>query len=232
MMLARLAGLAATAVACFVLLDPGSSLIAGTVSHASSRRLMVVGLLATLAPLFWSAGPGGALRVLGWALGVGTIAATLLAAFQIPGVEAGAAACLQLSLLMIAAHAIAEVAEALGARMLGRRCALPGTAIALVLVLVAALPLWLGPAAELSLADRPGFVEVVVAVSPLTHLALASGNDLFHQPWLYQYANLATFRFDYPPVGSVLGAYAVVAGLLLATVAALARWPRAKLSGP
>ena len=230
MMLARLAGLAATAVACFLLLDPGSNLIAGTISHSSSRRLMVVGLFATLAPLFWS-GPASALRVLGWSLGVGTIAALLLAALRIPGVEAGAAACLQLSLLMITAHAIAGVAEALGARVLGHRCAIPGNAIALVLLLVAALPLWLGPAAELSLADHPGFVEVVVAVSPLTHLALASGNDLFHQPWLYQYANLATFRFDYPPVGSVLGAYAVVAGLLLATVAALARWPRAKLSG-
>lgn len=231
MMLARLAGLAVTATACFLLLDPGSHLIAGTVSHSSSRRLMLVGLMATLAPLFWS-GYASVLRVLGWALGVGTIAALLLAAWRIPGLDAGAAACLQLSLLVIAVHAIAGLTEALGTRALGQRCAIPGKAIALVLVLVAALPLWLGPAAELSLADHPGFAEAIVAASPLTHLALASGNDLFHQPWLYQYANLATFRFDYPPVGSVLGAYALLAGLLLATLAALARWPRAKLSGP
>jgi hypothetical protein len=88
-----------------------------------------------------------------------------------------------------------------------------------VLATLGAAPLWLGPAAELATPQHPGAVDAVVAASPLTHLAVASGNDLFRNQWFYQQSNLAGLRFDYPRMAPlVVGYTALAVTLLLAPV--------------
>ena len=54
-----------------------------------------------------------------------------------------------------------------------------------------------------------------MAVSPLTHLAVASGNDLLRNQWFYQHSNLAGLRFDYPRLAPVMTAYCLLAAVLL-----------------
>ena len=79
------------------------------------------------------------------------------------------------------------------------------------------MPLWLGPAAELLASRLPWIVNAALGVSPLTHLAVASGNDLLRNAWFYQHANLAALQFSYPGLAEITLSYATVA-LTLALV--------------
>ena len=74
----------------------------------------------------------------------------------------------------------------------------PAAAAAIVLALLGSVPLWLGPAGELLARRHPWIIDAVIGVSPLTHLAVASGNDLLRNPWFYQHSNLAALQFSYP----------------------------------
>ena len=85
---------------------------------------------------------------------------------------------------------------------------------ALGLALAGALPLWLGPAAEMLSQGRQTLIDAAVGLSPLTHLAGASGNDLLRNQWLYQHSNLATLPFSYPGVAALAGSYAAAIALL------------------
>ena len=97
-----------------------------------------------------------------------------------------------------------------------------GRTVAIGLALLGALPLWLGPVGEL-LSDRhEGLIDAVIAVSPLTHLAVASGNDLLRNPWFYQHANLAALKFSYPGLAELAAAYAAVTAFV--AMLALAAW--------
>jgi hypothetical protein len=82
------------------------------------------------------------------------------------------------------------------------------------LACLGSLPLWLGPFAQL-LGDRGGrFADAVVGVSPLTHLAVASGNDLLRNQWFYQHSNLAALPVSYPGVPAIALSYASVLSVL------------------
>ena len=97
--------------------------------------------------------------------------------------------------------------------------------MASALAALATLPFWLGPAAESLTARHPGIIDVVVGLSPVTHLAVASGNDLLRNPWLYEHSNLAVLLVSYPGFGTLAGGYAS-ACVVLAIVAFASRRPR------
>lgn len=197
----------------------------------SAARLLVTAVVAVLAPLFW---PGAAAtagrtitRVLTWSLIATALAALLLI---LPGSAPQAplrvaAACAMLLALLLPLHAAAAVLESAGQRLrLAPALARPlaGTTVALLVLLWAALPLWAGPAAVLLPAPDDRFVDAVVGASPLTHLAVASGNDLLHNEWFYLHSNLSGRPVAYPgpaPVAASL-AMAALAGLALVFAAA------------
>ena len=101
---------------------------------------------------------------------------------------------------------------------------LAGRSVTLALAALGSLPLWLGPMAEQLSAGHPSTIDTVLGISPLTHLAVAYGNDLLRNAWLYQHSNLAGLQADYPDSISLVWAYAG-AGILLGGVA-LQVWRR------
>ncbi len=90
-----------------------------------------------------------------------------------------------------------------------------GRAVALALAFAGSLPVWLGPAGELLAGRHAWIIDSIIGMSPLTHLAVASGNDLLRNPWFYQHSNLAALRFSYPGLAELTAAYASVSLLLL-----------------
>jgi hypothetical protein len=225
---ARLAGLAATALLLSAALGANDPDL-----QPSARIVLVTAVTGLLAPLFW---PGRAatarvttVRIIGWSLASAGLAAAVTV-FSGLGLERLPRAVTSLALLflaLVAVHALAAAVEGL----LRRRAAGPEDArdsaawmAVCALVTLGAAPLWLGPAAELALADHARAVDTVVAVSPLTHLAVASGNDLLRNQWFYQHSNLAGLRFDYPRLASVMTAYCLLAAILL--LASVARGSR------
>lgn len=196
--------------------------------QGSARLVLVASVIALLSPLFW---PGRAAtasatgrRILGWSL-----AAVLLAVIATLGASDPphiAATGVMLLLICIATLGAASWFEAFFARR-GATAATASDAsawlTAALLAVLAAAPLWLGPAAELASAERPPALQAVVAVSPLTHVAVASGNDLLRNQWFYQHSNLAGLRFDYPRFAPVVAVYTALA-FALVLVPAIA-WP-------
>lgn len=216
---ARFAGLAATALLLLAALGASDVDL-----QPSARIVLVAAVIGLLAPLFW---PGRAatlrittMRIVGWSFAGTGLAATaaLLSGFGLERLPRAATALAVLFLALVAVHALAATVEGL----LQRRAAGPEAAresaawiATAALVTLGAAPLWLGPAAELALADRPDAVDAVVAVSPLTHLAVANGNDLLRNQWFYQHSNLAGLRFGYPQLAPVMTAYGLLAAVLL-----------------
>jgi hypothetical protein len=85
-----------------------------------------------------------------------------------------------------------------------------------VLALLGSAPLWLGPAAERLSLRVDGAIDGVLAASPLTHLAVASGLDLLRQEWLYQNSNLASLPTDHPAPVHLVAFYGVACVIALA----------------
>jgi len=220
---ARFAGLAATALLLLAALGASDADL-----QASARIVLVTAVVGVLAPLFW---PGraatGAItiaRIVGWSLACAGLAAAVasLSGLGVGRLPRAATALAVLFLALVAAHAVAATLEGLKlGRGAGPEAARESAAwiATAALVTLGAAPLWLGPAAELALADRPGAVDAVVAVSPLAHLAVASGNDLLRNQWFYQHSNLAGLRFDYPRLAAVMTAYGLLAAVLLLVAA-------------
>jgi hypothetical protein len=189
----------------------------------SALRVMLTAVVGLLSLLFW---PGAAAtpartawRVVAW-----SAAATLLAAVALrvtgqvlqpwPRILSS---CAMLLLILLVAHALAAALEARlragRADAHGAREA-AGRTVAMVLALLGTLPLWAGPLAELLSGRHEWAVDAAVAASPLTHLAVASGNDLLRNQWLYQHANLAGLQFSYPGLFEVAVSYAAMCLLL------------------
>jgi hypothetical protein len=182
----------------------------------SAVRIFVASIMALVAPLFW---PGAAEhpastagRVLAWSAACAIVGAVLIlvigGARQSPGAVVAAAAMLML--LLLVAHALAATIEVcLRACSVDASSARPmaGTLATLVVALLGSLPMWLGPAAELFARAHAWAIDAVVAASPLTHLALASGNDLLRNEWLYDRSNLAKLAVTYPGVPAVVAGY-------------------------
>jgi hypothetical protein len=192
----------------------------------SALRVTTAAVFALLAPLFWpgcaSTRRGTVLRIVVWSTAVCAMAGLAMQLWgggrqSMPGLLQS---CAMLAGILLVAHAAAALLEHgwTGARAEGndaREAA--GRTVALSLALLGSLPLWLGPAAEL-LSDRHAWaVDAVLGLSPLTHLAVASGNDLLRNQWLYQHSNLSGLQFDYPGLGTLAwtyGALCLVAGAI------------------
>ena len=209
----------------------------------SALRIAVTAVLAALSLLFW---PGAAhahmhvakhtaLRVLGWSLAVALLAAVTL---RVAGQATQTwpkilGACALLWLMLVVAHALAAALEwrlrSQGVERQGvdshaaREDA--GRSVAVAMLLLGALPLWLGPLAELASPRHEWAIDAAIAASPLTHLAVASGNDLLRNQWLYQHANLAALQFSYPALAMLAWCYAL-AGLALALALLAWSWLR------
>ncbi len=182
----------------------------------SAQRVTVTAVVGLLAPLFW---PGVALTPArtAWRVVVWSAAAAMLAAAALRATGQAMQpypkillSCAVLMLMLLVAHALAAAlesrlrsgaADAQGARETA------GRTVALALVLLASLPLWAGPLAELVSGRHGWAVDAVIGVSPLTHLAVASGNDLLRNQWFYQHANLAGLQFAYPGLVEVAATY-------------------------
>jgi hypothetical protein len=192
--------------------------------------LLAASMVAVLAPLFWpgSAHDGRATstRVLLWsAIGSGIVVLAMTVWGGSRPTPAAALRCIGvLAAILYLSHMLAVFLEYWWTKRDGntdqaRDAA--GRAVALSLVLLGSLPLWLGPAAEL-LSDRHAWaVDAVLGLSPLTHLAVASGNDLLRNQWLYQHSNLSGLQFDYPALGALAWAYGslcLVAGAMAMAV--------------
>ena len=203
-----------------------------TASHlqASALRLAVTAVVALLAPLFW---PGCAatpartvLRVITWSAGAAALAGLTIALLGHPAQAwlRVLGSCAILMAILVLAHA---AAAALEARWRERSVAadsareLGGRSMSLALALLGSMPLWLGPAGELLSARHAWVVDAIVGLSPLTHLAVASGNDLLRNQWLYQHSNLAALPVSYPELAPLTWCYGAVC--LLLTLGTLAR---------
>jgi len=182
----------------------------------SALRVVVTAAVGLLSLLFW---PGvaattarTALRIVAWSAAAALLAAAVLrllgqALQPFPKVMSS---CAMLLLILLVAHALAAAlerslrggsADAVGPRETA------GRTVALALALLALLPLWAGPLAELLSGRHEWAIDAVIGVSPLTHLAVASGNDLLRNQWFYQHANLAGLQFAYPGLVEVAATY-------------------------
>jgi hypothetical protein len=199
----------------------------------SALRVAITAVIGLVAPLFW---PGSAatplrtlLRIAAWSAGVaGLAAAGLLLAGHGQPLARVLPACGMLALIMLATHAAmaglegwlrGRSADAESAREMAGRTA------AVALALGGSLPLWLGPAGELLARSHAWTIDAVIGASPLTHLAVASGNDLLRNQWFYEHSNLAALQFSYPGLPELALSYASIAAVL-ALVALRRRGPR------
>lgn len=190
----------------------------------SALRVLVTAVVGVLSVLLW---PGVAAlpartawRVVAWSAAAALWAALALrvtgqAMQPYPKILSS---CLMLLLIVLVANALAAAleirlrrgsADAHGAREAA------GRTVAMALVLLGSLPLWAGPLAELLSGRHEWAIDAAIGASPLTHLAVASGNDLLRNQWLYQHANLSGLQFSYPGLLEV-GAFYASACLLLA----------------
>jgi hypothetical protein len=195
--------------------------------QGSALRAATMAVVGLLAPLFW---PGRAatvastsLRVVVWSAGVAVLAGVAISVLAHPAqpLLRILSACAMLLPIMLLSHAAAAWLERrwdARSSEAGDARELAGRVVALALALLGTLPFCLGPVAELLSARHPGIVDIVVGSSPLTHLAVASGNDLLRNSWFYGHSNLAALRFSYPEAGVLAGCYGAVC-LMLALVA-------------
>ena len=206
----------------------------GTFSYhwqPSALRLLVTAVVGLLAPLFWpgstSTAARAVARIVGWSAAAAALAvATLLIiGGPVQPFRLVLSACAVLMLMLVLVHTLVAALEmhwhrlqvdAQDAREQSSRMAV--TALALL----GSLPLWCGPAAELLAARHAWIVDAVVGISPLTHLAVASSNDLLRNQWFYQHSNLAGLRVSYPGFDALAGFYAT-ACLVLALMAWFSR---------
>ncbi len=212
-----------------------------TALQPSALRVSVTAIVGLLAPLFWP-GAGAtavrtALRVGGWSMAAAILAAIALRLVGGPAQSFTRIlpACAALMLLLVATHALAAGLETRWLSTLGqaeRARELAGRTAAIVLACSGSAPLWLGPAAELLAPRQPWIVDAVVGASPLTHLAVASGNDLLRNAWFYQHANLAALRFSYPSLTGIMLSYGTVVVLLALVAPAASRLRRPVESNP
>lgn len=201
----------------------------------SALRLLVAVVVGWLAPLFWPGLVNASLVRNGLRLGAWCLAALALAALGLVTLGRGTqrwvdilGVCAMLLPILLLGHLLAAAMQAwqrapqAGA---AAHAAAPGRGAAgaamLALALLGAAPLWLGPVAELLTGEHPGIVDALVAASPVTHLAVASGLDILRNPWLYQNSNLAALPVNYPEPALLAQCYALAcfAGLAALAVA-------------
>ena len=75
--------------------------------------------------------------------------------------------------------------------------------------LLAAAPVWVGPALE-TWGSSARFTDFTVAICPLSYLSLLADHDYLRTPWFYEHCPIGSMRYRYP---SALMLTAVYAGL-------------------
>jgi hypothetical protein len=100
-----------------------------------------------------------------------------------------------------------------------------------VLWLSASTPLWLGPVADLGARVDPTTPTLILACSPLAHLAAAAGHDLLRGEWFYAHSTLGSLQVEYPRVEILLVGYALVAAALTLLLASVRRRPNGTAAG-
>lgn len=200
----------------------------------SLLRVEVTAVVAVLAPLFW---PGRAttrartaLCVVAWsgaAAASAAIAIVVLGRFGQPWLQIVWACAMLMAILVLSHAAAAWLERRWRARSNDADSAreLAGRTMSVALVLLGTVPFWLGPVAELLSVRHPRVIDLVVGLSPVTHLAVASGNDVLRNSWLYEHSNLASLPVSYPERAALAWGYgSACAALALAALAS--RMPR------
>lgn len=190
-----------------------------TDAQPSALRVAVTAVVGLLAPLFWlgrAATPARtALRIAAWSAAAAGLAAIILRIAGNPSqpVMRILPSCAMLMLILIVTHALTAALEG---RLRGPSAAaesareIAGRTAAIGLALLGSLPLWFGPAGELLAGRHAWIIDAVIGISPLTHLAVASGNDLLRNQWFYHHSNLAALQFSYPSLAELAASYAAV----------------------
>lgn len=203
----------------------------------SALRVAVTAIVGLLAPLFWP-GIGAApartvLRIVGWSAAAAGLAAALLRLLGTPAqpFDRIFGVCGMLMLVLLLAHAAVAWLErrwsgGSGGSKASESREMAGRTVATALALLGTLPLWLGPAGELASRRYAWAIDAVIGLSPLTHLAVAGGNDLLRIQWFYQHSNLAGLQFSYPALAGVAWFYTVALLLLVLGALALRGRPR------
>ena len=191
-------------------------------TQPSALRLMASAAVALLAPLFWPGvtAPRRAtlFRIVVWSTAACCVAILPMVAMArakqpLPDVLQS---CAMLALILLVSHTAAAMLEGRWSQASSDAREMAGRAVMMTLALLGSLPFWLGPAGELLSSRHPSVIDTMLGLSPLTHLAVASGNDLLRNAWLYQHTNLAGLQFDYPGLAGLAWFYIT---LLLGVVA-------------
>jgi hypothetical protein len=189
----------------------------------SALRVAVTAVVGLIAPLLWpgrAATPARtALRIAAWSIAAACLAAIILRIAGNPSqpIERIVPSCAMLMLILVVTHTLAAGLEG---RLCGRSAdaasarEMAGRTAAIGLALLGSLPLWSGPTGELLAGQNARILDAVVGLSPLTHLAVASGNDLLRNQWFYQHSNLAALQLTYPSLEDLMLSYAVVAAAM------------------
>jgi hypothetical protein len=195
----------------------------------SAQRVLVTSVVGLLAPLFWpgiAATPARtALCIAAWSAAAACLAAFVLKVFGHPAQSFARIlwSCMMLMFILLLTHAAAAGLEwrlRIRSGHAGSAREMAGRSLAFALALVGSLPLWLGPVGELLSRRHDGVLDAIVGMSPLSHLAVASDNDLLRNQWLYQHSNLAALPVSYPGLTELAWAYG--AACLLLTLITLA----------
>ena len=198
----------------------------------SALRLLATAGVGLLAPLFWpgsgATAPRTAARIVGWSAAAAALAAAALLVVGRPVQPLWPVikACAVLMLMLVLVHTLIAALEAHWRRRSvdaqDAREQSSCTAV-MTLALLGSVPLWCGPVAQLLAARQAWIVDTVVGISPLTHLAVASSNDLLRNEWFYQHSNLASLQVTYPGLAWIAWSYgsvcAVLAIIALANIA-------------
>lgn len=91
---------------------------------------------------------------------------------------------------------------------LGVRAPFAASLIVTIAAGAAASSLWLGPLSELSRNET--VVNAVLAVSPLTLLAVLADFDYLRTSWFYEHSVIGTLRYAYPPIWLMLAAHSLL----------------------
>lgn len=77
-------------------------------------------------------------------------------------------------------------------------------------------PLWLGPLAESQAANQSA-VDTIIAITPLSYLAVLADYDYLRSNWFYQHTPFGTLRYNYPSIMVLTIIYLSLAGILITT---------------
>lgn len=188
----------------------------------SGAVLVMTAVPTLLAPLFWSGGTGPHREllgsILGWAFVVLLLAgiAWLALDVRIAFAPLGLASLVALGIIVVAHRSKSVMEAALEGMGVEASTARDRSAwiVTAVLWLAASTPLWLGPVADLSARQAPMAPTVILACSPLAHLATAAGNDVLRGEWFYGHSSLGSLQVDYPRIGTLLVTYLLLAAAL------------------